>query len=427
MPVIAVIGGQWGDEGKGKIVDLMAENANLVVRFSGGDNAGHTVINPQGEFKLHLVPSGIFYAKTTAVIGNGVAVNPRVFFEEVAGLKKCGVDTSRLVVSCRAHIIMPYHVLLDGLEEKARGEHAIGTTGKGIGPVFTDKVARLGIRAGDLLHADSFRKRLEPILEQKNILLTKVYGVAPLSLDQVCDQYLQYGRELAPYIQETEVIIAKAIQQGKTILLEGAQGALLDPDFGSYPYVTSSSPLIGGAVLGSGIDPRHIRHVIGVYKAYTTRVGGGPMPTELKDEVGNLIRERAREYGTTTGRPRRCGWFDAVAGSFAARINGFTGVALTRLDILDVLPTIKICLGYEVDGGRLDSFPSDIETLARCKPVYMEMPGWMSPTNNVLRYEDLPRLARNYVARIEESINCPVNMISVGARREQTVTVRGIE
>jgi adenylosuccinate synthase len=426
LSVIAVIGAQWGDEGKGKIIDMMAESASLVVRFSGGDNAGHTVINPQGEFKLHLVPSGIFYPRTTVVIGNGCAVNPPVLLEEVAGLKQSGVDTSRLIVSSRAHIIMPYHVLLDGLEEKARGANAIGTTGKGIGPVFADKIARLGIRAVDLLHSESFRRRLKPILEQKNLLLTRVYGVAPLSLDEICDQYLRYGRDLAPYIQEADLVIARAVKQGKTVLLEGAQGALLDPDFGSYPYVTSSSPLIGGAVLGAGVDPRQIKHVIGVYKAYSTRVGGGPLPTELFDETGTMIRERAQEYGTTTGRPRRCGWFDAVAGSFTARINGFTGVALTRVDILDVLPEINICVGYEVNGSRLENFPSDLETLEKCKPLYVKVPGWLSPTNNVLKYEDLPRQARNYVARIEEAIGCPVSMISVGARRDQTVMVREV-
>jgi len=424
VSVIAVIGGQWGDEGKGKIVDLMAQNSDFVVRFSGGDNAGHTVINPLGEFKLHIVPSGIFYPKTVAIIANGVAVNPAVLMEEIAGLRKCNVDTSNLIVSSRAHVIMPYHILLDKLEEQARGVDAIGTTGKGIGPVFADKVARLGIRTVDMLVPDSFRKRLKSILEQKNTLLTMVYGASPLSFAEVFEKYLEYGRMLAPYIRDTEEIIEKAVQEGKNILLEGAQGSLLDPDFGSYPYVTSSSPLVGGAVLGTGIDARKIKHVLGVYKAYTTRVGGGPMPTELTDSTGDLIRERAREYGTTTGRPRRCGWFDAVAGTFAAHINGFTGVALTRLDILDVLPAIKICVGYEVDGKRQGHFPGDLETLSRCQPVYLEMPGWMTSISEVRRYEDLPRQARNYVARLEEAINCPVAMISVGARREQTITIR---
>ncbi|MDO8473914.1 MAG: adenylosuccinate synthase [Dehalococcoidia bacterium] len=426
MAVVAVIGGQWGDEGKGKIVDLMAESASFVVRFSGGDNAGHTVINPQGEFKLHLVPSGIFYPKTTAVIANGVAVNPGVLLDELRGLKECGVNTSNLMVSSRAHVIMPYHVLLDGLEEKARGAQAIGTTGKGIGPVFADKVARLGIRVVDLLNAESLRRRLKPILEQKNILLTKVYDTEPVSLDDTCEKYLEYGRELAPYVRDTEVVIQKAVQEGKSILLEGAQGALLDPDFGSYPYVTSSSPLIGGAVLGTGLDPRKIKHVIGVFKAYTTRVGGGPMPTELLDATGDMIRERAREYGTTTGRPRRCGWYDAVAAAFATRLNGFTGIALTRLDILDVLPTIKVCVGYEVDGSRINHFPCDLDTLSRCLPIYQETPGWMSPISEVRRYEDLPRQARGYVAKLEETTGCPVSLISVGPRREQTVKVRDI-
>ncbi|MBI2858599.1 MAG: adenylosuccinate synthase [Chloroflexi bacterium] len=426
MSVIAVIGGQWGDEGKGKIVDLMAQNCSMVVRFSGGDNAGHTVINPLGEFKLHLVPSGIFYPKTLSVIANGVAVNPAVLLQEIEGLKQAHVDTSNLVISGRAHVIMPYHVLLDSLEEGARGPHAIGTTGKGIGPVFADKVARLGIRMVDLLNRAAFEKRLKPILDQKNVLLTRVYGAPALDFAQVYQKYLEYGRELAPYIRDTEELIEKAVKQGKSILLEGAQGSLLDPDFGSYPYVTSSSPLVGGAVLGSGIDPRKIKHVLGVYKAYTTRVGEGPFPTELKDALGDQIRERAGEYGTTTGRPRRCGWFDAVAGSFSAHINGFSGAALTRLDILDVLPAVKICTGYEADGVKIDHFPGDLETLSRCQPVYLEMPGWQSPTSEVRRYEDLPRQARNYVAKLEEAINCPVAIISVGARREQTISVREV-
>ncbi|MEW6033977.1 MAG: adenylosuccinate synthase [Chloroflexota bacterium] len=426
MSVIAVIGGQWGDEGKGKIVDLLAERANLVVRFSGGDNAGHTVINPQGEFRLHLVPSGIFYPGVTAVIGNGVAVNPAVLLQEVKSLKDRGIDTSRLLLSRRAHIIMPYHILFDGLEEQSKGEQAIGTTRKGIGPVFADKVARLGVRAVDLLDEAAFRRRLKPILESKNAILTKVYGVAPLDLDEVCEQYLSYGKVLEAYIRDTDVVIRDAILEGKAVLLEGAQGSLLDPDFGSYPYVTSSSPLVGGAVLGTGIDPRKIKHVVGVFKAYTTRVGGGPMPTELKDETGDLIRERAHEYGTTTGRPRRCGWFDGVAGGFATRINGFTGVALTRLDVLDVLPVLKVCIGYEVGGQRLDSFPCDLETLGRCRPVYEEMPGWLSPTAEIRRFGDLPRTARRYVRKVEEVLRCRVSLISVGARREQTIVVRAI-
>ncbi|MBI2957631.1 MAG: adenylosuccinate synthase [Chloroflexi bacterium] len=427
MSVTAVIGGQWGDEGKGKIVDLMAETAALVVRFSGGDNAGHTVINPRGEFALHLVPSGIFYPRVLAVIGNGVAINPRVLLDEIAKLKRCGIDTGNLVLSSRAHIIMPYHVLLDGLEEKARGKNAIGTTGRGIGPVFADKIARLGIRVVDLLSPDSFRDRLAPILEQKNALLTRIYCAAPLSFDDVFEEYVQFGRELSPYVRETEVLIDQALEQGKNVLLEGAQGALLDPDFGSYPYVTSSSPLIGGAALGAGIDPRKIKHVIGVYKAYTTRVGGGPMPTELLDETGNLIRERAREYGTTTGRPRRCGWFDAVAGSFACRISGFTGVAITRLDILDAMPKVKICIGYEIDGTRVERFPVGLATLAQCKPIYAEMPGWMSPIAEVRRYEELPREARHFLAELEEAIGRPIVLVSVGARREQTVRIRNLD
>ncbi|MBM4432864.1 MAG: adenylosuccinate synthase, partial [Chloroflexi bacterium] len=323
MPVIAVIGAQWGDEGKGKIVDLLAEKANVVVRFSGGDNAGHTVVNPYGEFKLHLIPSGIFYPHTICIIGNGVVINPAVLIGEIDQLNQRGIDTSRLFISDRANLIMPYHTLLDGLEEESRGGKALGTTRKGIGPAFADKTARLGIRSSDLLDKDGFLERLRSILNYKNTILTKIYGVNPLSLDEIYKQYCQYGERLATYIRETTSMVEEALSRNQVVMLEGAQGALLDPDFGTYPYTTSSSPLAGGSCLGAGVGPNKITSILGVFKAYCTRVGGGPMPTELKDKTGDLIRERAHEYGTTTGRPRRCGWFDAVASRFSTRINGF--------------------------------------------------------------------------------------------------------
>ncbi len=421
MPVIAVIGAQWGDEGKGKVIDLLAQKADVVVRFSGGDNAGHTVVNPHGEFKLHLVPSGIFSPDAVCIIGNGVVINPAVLIGEIDQLNQRGVDTTRLFISDRAHLVMPYHLLLDGLEEKSRGGKALGTTGRGIGPAFADKAARLGIRAGDLLDKEAFLERLRSILDHKNTILTKVYGANPLSLDEVYTKYCQHGERLAAHIRETVIMLDEAFDKGEKVLLEGAQGALLDPDFGTYPYTTSSSPLVGGACLGTGISPVRIGDILGVFKAYCTRVGSGPMPTELKEETGELIRQRAHEYGTTTGRPRRCGWFDAIAARHSTRINGFTGVALTRLDVLDILPQMKICVGYKLDGNKIDYFPGNIAHLSRCEPVYEEMPGWLAPTSDIRQYEELPARARQYVARLEELISSPVKLISVGERREQTI------
>lgn len=421
MPVIAVIGAQWGDEGKGKVVDLLAQKARVVVRFSGGDNAGHTVVNPYGEFRLHLIPSGIFSSQVVCIIGNGVVINPAVLIDEIDQLNQRGVDTSRLFISDRAHLVMPYHILLDGLEEESRAGKALGTTRRGIGPAFADKAARLGIRTGDLLDKEVLMERLRLILNGKNIILTKIYGVSPLSLDEVYSQYCQYGERLAPYIRETTIMLEEALNREELVLLEGAQGALLDPDFGTYPYTTSSSPLVGGGCLGAGLGPTRISRILGVFKAYCTRVGSGPMPTELKDETGDLIRERAHEYGTTTGRPRRCGWFDAVAARFSTRINGFTGVAITRLDILDTLPTLKICVGYELDGKTINYFPSSVAALDKCQPIYEELPGWQAPISHIREYEQLPVEARQYVARLEELTSCPVNIISVGSAREQTI------
>ena len=421
MPVIAIIGAQWGDEGKGKVVDLLAERARVVVRFSGGDNAGHTVVNPYGEFRLHLIPSGIFYPQVVCIIGNGVAINPEVLIDEIAQLNQRGIDTSRLFISDRANLIMPYHILLDGLEEELRGGKALGTTRKGIGPAFADKTARLGIRVGDLLDKEVLLERLRFILDYKNVILTKVYGVSPLSLDEIYSQYCQYGERLAPNIRETTIMLEEARDKDELVILEGAQGTLLDPDFGTYPYTTSSSPLAGGGCIGAGLGPTGISRILGVFKAYCTRVGSGPLPTELKDETGDLIRERAHEYCTTTGRPRRCAWFDAVAGRFSTRINGFTGAALTRLDVLDILPRLKICVGYQLDGKTIDYFPGNVAILERCQPVYEELPGWQSPTSDIRDYEQLPIEAQQYVARLEELISCPVNIISVGAEREQTI------
>jgi adenylosuccinate synthase len=426
MPVVAVIGAQWGDEGKGKIVDMLSEKARYVVRFSGGDNAGHTVVNPHGEFKLRLTPSGIFYSGVTSVIGNGVVVNPAVLNKEVDELNSRGIDTSRLRISDRAHLIMPYHIVLEGLEEEALGSQAIGTTRKGIGPAFADKVARSGIRTGDLLDKAVFRERLALVLEQKNKILTRVYNHAPLSLEDIYREYSAYADRWAPYICDVTALLAAAIERDDPVLLEGAQGVLLDPDFGTYPFTTSSSPMSSGACLGSGIGPGVLRQVIGVFKAYQTRVGAGPMPTELKDETGDNIRELAHEYGTVSGRPRRCGWFDAVAARLSIRVNGFTSIALTRLDVLDKLPRLRICTGYKINGGITDNFPASVSVLEKCQPVYEDISGWEKPTDRCRVFSELPVKAQKYVKKLETLLGLPVTLISVGQRREQTIVRKSV-
>jgi adenylosuccinate synthase len=423
MSVVAVLGSQWGDEGKGKIVDMLAQRANMVVRFSGGPNAGHTIANPYGEFKLHLVPSGIFYPHTTCIISNGVVVSPPVLLEELDQIEGKGLDSSRLFISTRAHMIMPYHILLDELEEKSRGSQALGTTKSGVGPAYMDKIARLGIRAGDLTDKEGFLQRLRFVMEHKNAVITRVYEAPPLSPEKIYSQYCEYADRLAPHIRETEPMTDAAIEKGESILLEGAQGALLDIDFGTYPYVTSSNCIAGGACTGMGLGPTRLGRVLGVYKAYTTRVGGGPMPTELDDETGERIRRIAHEYGATTGRPRRCGWFDAVAARFSASINGLTGFILTRLDILDSFPSISICTGYRLNGNVIHRFPGSLRVLEQCRPVYEELEGWLSPTTDIRRFEDLPGKAQSYVRRLEELIGCPADIVSVGPGREQTIIV----
>lgn len=421
MAVAVIVGGQWGDEGKGRIIDLLAEKARVVVRFSGGDNAGHTVVNPHGEFRLHLVPSGIFYPLVTCIIGSNVAINPAVLLEEMDDLKYHGIDINRLFISDRAHVIMPYHILLDGLEEERRGKGAIGTTLRGIGPVFADKVARLGIRAGDLLDKGALLNRLKSVLEIKNAILTKVYEVSPLVLEEVHQQYCHYGEQLAALIQETGSIISEAVTKDEPVLLEGAQGALLDPDFGTYPYVTSSSPLAAAGCIGAGLGPRRIDRVLGIFKAYNTRVGAGPMPTELKDEIGDLIRKKAHEYGARTGRPRRCGWFDAVAGRFSVRINGLSDMALTHLDIYDGFHSIKICTAYRFNDEILTSFPSDIAILDKCQPIYEELDGWQESVSGIRDFEKLPVAARKYMSRLEDLLSCPISLVSTGPDRSQTI------
>ena len=426
MSVVAVVGGQWGDEGKGKVIDMLAEKADAVVRFSGGDNAGHTVVNPQGTFKLHLIPSGVFYPHCTCIIGNGVVVNPAIFISERDELNSRGVDTGRVFISDRAHLVMPYHILLDGLEEKARGSKSLGTTLRGIGPAFVDKVARMGIRAIDLMDKSILRARLEYVLEYKNQLLTKLYGEKPLNFDEMFEICSGYADKLKDNIKETSSVLDGYIRDGKRVLLEGAQGALLDTDFGTYPYATSSSPLAAGGCLGSGIGPVKIDRVMGVFKAYCSRVGAGPMPTELADKTGELIRERGHEYGTTTGRPRRVGWFDGVAARFSNRINGLTGMAITRLDILDTLDTLNVCTGYRLNGDMIDDFPADAATLNLCQPVYEELKGWKKPTTEITSLAKLPRETRIYIEKLEALAGCPANYVCIGPVRKQAIEVKPV-
>ena len=430
MPVTVVVGGQWGDEGKGRIVDLLAEKAQIVARYSAGNNAGHTIINELGEFALHLVPAGIFYPDKVCVIGNGVVIDPPVLLEEIAALEKRGVSVKgRLFISDRAHVLMPWHRLIDELDEKLRGQGAIGTTGRGVGPAFIDKVGRAGVRVADLVEPESLLEALCFLVPYKNQLLEKLYETQPLSVEQVHAEYCDYGARLAPFVADTARLVQDAVAAGQAVLLEGAQGSLLDLDAGTYGYVTSSVPssLAAGAAIGIGIGPTQIDEVLGVYKAYNTRVGNGPMPTELHDETATLLREGGPrpEYGATTGRPRRCGWFDAVAAAYSARINGLTVAALTRLDVLDPLPVIKVCTAYSIDGRVTQTIPASSVALAHAQPVYEELPGWRQETSGTRRFEELPPQARAYVHYIQDVLGAPIRLVSVGPQREQAITVEG--
>ena len=428
MPTIIVIGGQWGDEGKGRVVDLIARKAHVVARYSGGNNAGHTVVNEFGESKLHLVPAGIFYPDKVCVIGNGVIIDPKVLLEEMDELQSRGVSVEKLHISSRCHIIMPWHLIIDRVDEELRGKGAIGTTARGVGPCFADKVFRAGIRMADLIDPESFRERLSFLLPYKNAVLEKLYGAEPLSFEEVYSSYSEYAAKIAGFVTETAELVQDALERGETVLLEGAQGTLLDLDAGTYEFVTSSTPssMAAGAGVGIGIGPTQITKVVAVYKAYQTRVGNGPMPTELVGEEGDTLRERGHEYGATTGRPRRCGWFDAVASRYTARLNGLTGMVMTRLDILDQYPTIKVCTAYRLDGKVTKTFPSSNKALLRVEPIYEELPGWQKETKQVRAFEDLPPQARAYVQRIQELVGCPIDMVSVGPEREQAVIINPI-
>ena len=426
MPAYAVIGGQWGDEGKGKVIDYLAGDVDSVVRYAGGNNAGHTVVNDKGTFQLHLVPSGICWPNVYGIIGNGVVVDPDVLVGELTEIAARGIDTSKLFISVRALVIMPYHVVLDRLEEEARGDAAIGTTGRGIGPAYMDKTGRMGIRIGDLLDWDTLEPLVAQNLKQKNALITKIYGGEPLALDDVLAKCRIWADQMTPYAKATEQLVQDLLAQNKKVLLEGAQGTLLDIDHGSYPYVTSSSPSIGGACTGLGLNPQAIKGVLGVFKAYSTRVGSGPMPSEINDEEAEEIREKAQEFGVTTGRARRIGWFDSIAARYSQLVNGFTGLVLTRLDILDEFDSVNVCVGYEVDGKRVDRFPANTGLLARCEPIYEELPGWDQPTASATELSQLPENALAYVKRSEALVGCRVQIISTGPRREETIQVEPV-
>jgi adenylosuccinate synthase len=431
MSVIVVVGGQWGDEGKGRIVDLLAQRAHIVARYSAANNAGHTIINELGEFKLHLVPAGIFYPDKICVIGNGVVIDPAVLLHEIAELEERGVSVKdRLFISDRAHVLMPYHKVIENLDEKLRGKDAIGTTGRGVSPAFADKVGRAGIRMADLVDPEALAETLELRVPYKNLYLEKLYGAEPLSIDALLTEYQELGATLRPYVHDTSGLVQQAVRSGDTVLLEGAQGSLLDLDFGTYEYVTSSVPssVAAGAALGIGIGPTQLDQVLGVYKAYNTRVGSGPMPTELLDETGDLLREGGPrpEYGSTTGRPRRCGWFDGVAARYTARINGITGAALTRLDVLDQFASIQVCTHYRVGEQVIDTMPASRPAMARAEPVYQELPGWLSDTSAVRRFEDLPRQAQAYVRFVEEILETSICLVSVGPERDQCISIKGV-
>lgn len=419
-----LIGAQWGDEGKGKIIDILTEEHDMVVRFQGGANAGHTVHIEDKEFVLHLIPSGILRRDKQCVIGNGVVVDPGYLFQEIDALEEAAIPVKgRLFISDQAHLIMPYHKLLDSLHENAQ-KKKIGTTKRGIGPCYSDKVARLGIRVADLMDPKYFEERLQQVLKEKNQILKKIYGHRPLSFKKIHDEYTHWRTRLRPYVLDTVSFLNDAVDSGKRLLLEGAQGTLLDVDHGTYPYVTSSNATAGGAMTGTGIGPTHIRHIIGVVKAYTTRVGEGPLPTQFPPRLADLIQKKGAEFGATTGRPRRCGWFDAVVARHARRVNGINRLAITKLDVLDELPVIKVAVAYRYKGKVLKALPSSLKILADCKPIYEEHPGWLQDTSKARRFQDLPPKARKYLERLAILTGAKIYMVSVGSERSQTIRMR---
>lgn len=424
MTAVTVVGSQWGDEGKGKITDFLSKEAAYSVRSNGGNNAGHTIEIDNQTFKMRLIPSGIFASAKGAVIGNGVVINPEVLLGELENLEKNGIDTSKLRISNRAHVIMPYHIKQDEYQEEAKGANKIGTTKNGIGPTYMDKASRIGIRVCDLLEKDTFAEKLRANLAAKNELFTKIYGKPELDYDEIFNKYYEYGQKMKKYVTDTSVLVNDALDNDAKVLFEGAQGIMLDLDEGTYPFVTSSNTISGGIASGIGIGANRLNTVIGVCKAYTTRVGAGPFPTELLDETGDRIRETAHEYGTVTGRPRRVGWFDSVALRHAKRVAGINGLSLNLLDIFSGFDTIKIATVYELDGQEIDYYPASLKELERCKPVYEELPAWQEDITNAKTWEDLPENAQKFLNRVAELVGVPLVTVSVGPEREQTIVLR---
>ena len=426
MANVVVVGAQWGDEGKGKVVDIYTEHADDVVRYQGGNNAGHTLVVGDEKVILHLIPSGILHQGKRCIIGNGVVLDPEVFIREITNLKANGKlqDDSMLRLSESLHIIMPYHKRIDIARESKSGDKKIGTTGRGIGPAYEDKIGRRGIRLIDLMDRDIFARKLQEVLEEKNFILEKFLGDQPFTFDEIYGQYCGFADVLRKYVDETALLLHREVKAGKSILFEGAQGTLLDVDHGTYPYVTSSSTCAGGACTGTGVSPRDIDEIVGISKAYVTRVGSGPFPTELLDDTGEKLRQAGHEFGSTTGRPRRCGWFDAVVLKYAVRMNGLTGVAITKLDVLDDFDVIKVCTGYSYNGQRIDEIPSSLDVFAQCEPIYEELPGWKSVVTGARSFDELPVNAQKYIRRLEELIGCPVVLVSVGPRRDETIVLK---
>ncbi|MCR5845853.1 MAG: adenylosuccinate synthase [bacterium] len=421
MPATVLVGAQWGDEGKGKITDLLAGNYDYVVRFQGGNNAGHTVVHGDTHLALHQIPSGIMYENVCSVIGNGCVVDPKVLIEEMDNLAELGISTDKLLISSHAHLIMPWHIDMDKGAEVTRSAHSIGTTGRGIGPAYRDKISRDGLRMCDLLEPDYFRERVSELLLVRNEELKDVYGTEPYDVDEICELYAGYAQRIGGQIVDTVTLLNEAVEAGKSIFFEGAQGALLDIDHGTFPYVTSSSTSAGGACTGSGVGAKWIERVLGIAKAYTTRVGSGPFPTELLDETGDLLTTKGAEFGVTTGRRRRCGWFDAVIVKYAVRVNGLTDICSTKLDVLDGLEKVKICVAYDIDGKRVENMPDTLSAFAKAKPIYEELDGWMSDTTACKTFEELPENAKAYLKRIEELVGVPITLISTGPDRDQTI------
>ena len=425
MSTVVIVGTQWGDEGKGKIVDFLTEKADVVARYQGGNNAGHTVVIKSEKYILHLIPSGVLHKNKKCIIGNGVVIDPAALIEEMDGLKKRGININKnLLISKNAHVIMPYHVAIDKGSESKKGGKKIGTTGRGIGPSYTDKIARHGIRMMDLMSPEVFKEKLSANLSTANFLLENLYKTAPLSEKEIYKQYIKYAERLAPYITDTDVIINKEMDAGKKVLFEGAQGTLLDIDHGTYPFVTSSNTIAGGACTGLGVGPTKIKKVLGVVKAYTTRVGEGPFPTELKDALGEAIRQKGGEFGATTGRPRRCGWLDILILKHAIRINGLTGLAITKLDILDGFDRLKICVDYKYKGKRYTEFPKEIDVLNNCEPVYETVEGWKESTLGIKDFDRLPANAKKYIRTIEKMLGIKVHIISTGQKRDEIIVLK---